>query len=77
MQENAPVYESVDHPRHYNEHPFCECIDVIEHFTYNIGAVIKYLWRAGLKPETSDIEDLRKAAWYLQREIERLEEERS
>lgn len=62
--------EMVDHPKHYNEHPVIECIDVIEHFNFNLGSVIKYLWRAGLKGET--LEDLKKAKWYIEREIDRV-----
>ena len=62
----------VDHPAHYNQHPTgVECIDIIEHFNFNIGVAIKHLWRAGLKGEA--LEDLQKAAWYLQREIERVQ----
>ncbi len=62
--------DSVDHPKHYNEHPSgVECIDVVEHFPFNVGNAIKYLWRAGLKGDR--VEDLRKAAWYVEREIER------
>jgi hypothetical protein len=63
--------EVVDHPAHYNQIPGIECIDVIEHFSYPIGVVIKHLWRAGLKGEA--MEDLKKAQWYLNREIERRE----
>lgn len=66
-------YESVNHPSHYNSHPAgIECIDVIEAFNLNIGNAIKYLWRAGLKPGTAAQEDLRKAQWYVNREIERI-----
>ena len=62
--------DSVDHPKHYNEHPSgVECIDVVEHFPFNVGNAIKYLWRAGLKGDL--VEDLRKAALYVEREIER------
>lgn len=65
--------ESVDHPAHYNQHPSgVECIDIVEHFNFNLGNAIKYIWRAGLKSENI-LEDLKKALWYLQREIERLE----
>jgi Protein of unknwon function (DUF3310) len=61
---------NVDHPRHYNAHPSgIECIDVVEHMTFNVGNAVKYLWRAGVKSE-DPIEDLQKAAWYIQREIE-------
>ena len=61
---------SVDHPEHYNKHPSgVECIDVIEWFNFNLGSAIKYIWRADHKE--NDIEDLKKAAWYIGREIER------
>lgn len=67
---------TVDHPKHYNEHPSgVECITVVEHFNFNLGNAIKYIWRAGLKQGTSDLEDLRKAAWYINREVARLEKE--
>jgi hypothetical protein len=63
----------VNHPRHYNVHPAgIECVDVIEHMTHNIGATIKYLWRAGLKPGEATLKDIDKALWYLNRERERL-----
>jgi hypothetical protein len=62
--------ERVNHPAHYNAHPSgVECIDIVEHFNFNVGNAVKYIWRAGLKGDA--IEDLKKAAWYLQREIER------
>jgi|688.fasta_scaffold1250122_2 hypothetical protein len=60
----------VNHPPHYTQHPSgVECIDITEHFNFNLGNAIKYIWRAGLKGDS--VEDLRKAAWYVQREIER------
>lgn len=63
---------AVDHPVHYTSHPpGVECITVTEAFNFNVGNAIKYLWRAGLKGDA--IEDLRKAAWYVNREIERRE----
>ncbi len=65
-------YDSVNYPKHYLEHPSgIECIEVAEHFNFCIGNAIKYLWRAGLKTD-NPIEDLKKAAWYVNREIERL-----
>ena len=59
-------------PAHYRSHPSgVECIEVIEALPYNVGAAIKYLWRAGLK--TADpLEDLEKARWHVNREIARL-----
>lgn len=62
--------ETVNHPPHYNSHPSgIECITVVEHMTFNVGNAIKYLWRADHKADT--VEDLRKAAWYIDREINR------
>jgi hypothetical protein len=64
--------EKVNHPPHYTSHPSgVECITVTEHFNFNIGNAIKYLWRAGLKGGA--LEDLKKARWYVDREIARLE----
>jgi len=66
--------EKVNHPSHYNQHPAgIECIDVIEAFNFNLGSVIKYIWRASLKPGEDTMDDLRKAEWYIKREIERME----
>lgn len=63
----------VDHPAHYNMHPAgIECIDVIEPMSFNIGMSIRYMWRHGLKPGAAALQDLDKAVWYLQREIQRL-----
>lgn len=64
-------HDPVNHPAHYTSHPSgVECIDVTEHMNFCIGNATKYLWRAGLKDDA--IEDLRKARWYIDREIERL-----
>jgi hypothetical protein len=76
------VTERVNHPSHYTSHPSgVECIDIVEHMTFSAGNAVKYLWRAGLKasantdPMTKKIEDLKKARWYVDREIARLEKE--
>lgn len=67
-------HDNVEHPKHYTSHPSgVECIQVTEHYGFCIGNAIKYLWRAGLKNDT--IEDLRKAAWYVNREIDRRKKE--
>lgn len=64
----------VNHPEHYNLHPSgVECIDVVRHHNFNIGSAIKYLWRQGLKRGETSIKDLRKAVWYIEDEIARLE----
>jgi hypothetical protein len=62
----------VNHPPHYKSHPSgVECITITEHFNFCRGNAIKYIWRAGEKD--CEIKDLKKAAWYIQREIERME----
>jgi hypothetical protein len=67
--------EKVNHPKHYNQHPSgIECIEIIRHMTFNIGTVIKHLWRAGLKDGNPTLQDLEKAAWYLADEINRVKE---
>jgi hypothetical protein len=64
--------DPVNHPRHYNKHPSgVECIQVTEHMSFNLGNCVKYIWRAGEKGNR--IEDLKKAAWYVNREIQLLE----
>jgi hypothetical protein len=67
------VSDNVDHPAHYNMlKSNIECIDVAEHFNFNLGNVLKYIWRADHK---NGLEDLLKARWYLNREISRLQKE--
>lgn len=62
----------INHPKYYNKHPSgIECIEVVRHFNFNLGNVIKYVWRAGLKTDNS-LDDLQKAKWYLEDEISRL-----
>ncbi len=61
----------IDRPKHYTNHPSgVECIQITEHMNFNLGNAIKYIWRAGLK--NSALEDLKKAAWYIDREIKRV-----
>ncbi len=63
-------HDAINHPSHYTSHPSgVECITVVEHMPFNIGNAIKYLWRCGQKGD--EVEDLRKAAWYVEREIQR------
>lgn len=66
--------DPINHPRHYVSHPSgVECITIVEHMPFCEGNAIKYLWRAGEKGDR--LEDLRKAAWYVNRAID-LEERR-
>lgn len=60
--------DSVNHPPHYTRHPSgVECITITEHMGFNLGNAMKYIWRADLKGDA--VEDLRKACWYIAREI--------
>jgi hypothetical protein len=65
--------DNVNHPAHYKAGGI-ETIDFIEAkgLTYNLGNVVKYITRAGVKNKATHIEDLEKAAWYLNREINNL-----
>lgn len=65
--------DSVDHPKYYTQHPTgIECIDIVEHFNFNLGNAIKYIWRSGIKSNDKK-QDIEKAIWYLNRELSRLE----
>lgn len=68
----------INHPTHYTSSPArcecgrgVECIQVTEHMNFNLGNAVKYIWRAGLKSPDMGT-DLRKAVWYLERELARL-----
>jgi hypothetical protein len=64
QQTNDPV----NHPKHYTDHPSgVECIQITEHMGFNLGNALKYIWRCDLKKDA--VEDLRKARWYIDREI--------
>lgn len=70
--------DNVNHPEHYTDGKI-EVIDFIEdkNLNFNLGNVVKYISRAGKKKskgvsqENKTLEDLKKAQWYLKREIER------
>ena len=63
----------VNHPNHYAEgwSNGAEVIDITENLNFNRGNAVKYIARAGKKDSAKELEDLRKAEWYLSREIER------
>jgi hypothetical protein len=68
---------AIDHPDHYGgKDNLYEAIKVIEAYNLNfsLGNVIKYVLRAG-KKNSDVIEDLKKARWYIERQIENLEKE--
>lgn len=65
----------VNHPSYYQDPSGVECITVARHRGFNVGNALKYLWRAGLKEEEGlnkvekQIEDLQKAIFYINDEI--------
>ncbi len=72
-------FDKIERPEHYNSSGiFCgcgrqiECIDIAREKNFNIGNIFKYLWRHELK---EPIDSLKKARWYLDDEIKRLEKE--
>ena len=73
VQKGSKESAKVDHPAHYNSGKI-EVIDAIEDWNLNFsrGNAIKYIARAGLKDKGTEVEDLQKALWYIQREIQRL-----
>lgn len=60
--------DPVNHPSHYTDGKI-EVIDFIEDkkLPYHLGNVVKYICRAGKKDPRKEVEDLKKAAWYLER----------
>ena len=71
--------EMVNHPKHYggSENKY-EAIKVIDAWDlgFSLGNTVKYISRAGKKDKDKEIQDLKKAAWYLQHHIENLETNR-
>ena len=66
--EDAVMNDPVNHPKHYTDHPSgIECIQITEHMGFNLGNALKYIWRCDLKLDA--VEDLKKAKWYIEREI--------
>ena len=62
--------DNVNHPPHYKNHKSgVECIHITEHMGFNLGNALKYIWRCDEKLDA--IEDLKKAKWYIDRELEK------
>ena len=73
MTTKKPAKNDPTNPAHYRAHPSgVEAIQITEHLGFCLGNAVKYIWRAGERPERT-IEDLRKAVWYVEREIARLQ----
>jgi len=74
MQSNKSN-DPVNNPKHYTSHPSgIEAIEVTRHMNFNLGNAVKYIWRADLKGE--GIQDLEKARFYINDEINRIKEEK-
>lgn len=72
IRTSTEIDDPVNHPKHYTSHPSgIECIEITRYYNFNIGNAMKYLWRHGLKGST--VEDLKKAVWYIQDEIKKME----
>ncbi len=76
--DSNPKPDMVNHPPHYTSSAAkcecgkpIECIQIDEHMGFCLGSALKYIWRADLKGKA--IEDLKKAVWYINREIDRRE----
>lgn len=70
------MMENVNHPFHYGgKENLYEAIKVIDAWNlgFSLGNTVKYISRAGKKDKSKEIEDLKKALWYLQHHIEKLE----
>ncbi len=73
--------DNINHPKHYNNSPAncecgrrIECIDITRHMGFNLGNAVKYIWRYADK---NGLEDLKKAAWYLNDLIDSHQENKS
>ena len=74
FDDESKGHDPVNHPKNYTSHPSgIEVIDITEHMNFCLGNVIKYVLRADHKGNS--LEDLKKARWYLDREIKKREDE--
>jgi len=65
MRENDPVSS----PNHYHSPANIELVDVISHLNYCRSNAIKYIFRAGKKSKDTEVQDLQKALWCIQKEL--------
>ena len=70
---DAVINDPVNHPSHYTSSKIEVIEYILDHgFDYLLSNVVKYISRAGLKSKDTEIQDLEKAQWYLNRKIEEL-----
>lgn len=67
----VPKNDVINHPSHYTQYAGVEVIDVTEKLNFNRGNAVKYIARAGHKSKDTEIQDLEKALWYVDRELSR------
>ncbi len=75
IKEEESENDLVKKPAHYTWLSGVECDDVAKHFSFRRGQIIKYIWRA--KHKGNELRDLKKAAYFLEREIKDLEGEKN
>ena len=73
QERNNMPNDEINHPAHYTAYEGVEVIQLTEQMNFNRGNAVKYIARAGLKSYDTEIQDLKKALWYIQREINRME----
>lgn len=73
--DKTPKTDSVNHPKHYTDGKI-EVIEYIEDkkLGFCLGNAVKYISRAGKKDPDKEVEDLKKAIWYLERRITEIKE---
>lgn len=74
MAVRIPKRETINHPTHYHAETGVEVIDAIEAWKlgFSLGNAVKYIARSAFKG--NPLEDLKKAAWYLNRAISNVEQ---
>jgi hypothetical protein len=73
---NNDKKENINHPDHYGGDTVYEVIKVIEawNLDFPLGNAVKYVARAGKKDKQTELEDLKKAVWYINRKISKLQQ---
>jgi len=75
MIKSKSKVDMVRHPPHYNAHlSGIECIEITKFYSFCVGNAVKYIWRHQEKGQP--VEDLKKAIWYLEQQIELYESEK-
>ena len=73
QEETNEKPDAINPPHYQGFSNGAQVVDITEHLNFNRGNAVKYLARAGAKDPAKEIEDIKKAIWYAQRELVRLE----